>query len=443
MAPQGDAQTSNFTAVSQSFGKYVGPSACAATSCHGSVKPVPKSRILQNEYSTWVLSDKHSHAYQELTTDVGEHIAKILYKTKAEDSPKCLGCHALAPRPEQRARPFEATEGVTCENCHGPAADWLDQHTARESPGKHLQSVNYLHMVDTRNIISRAGKCVECHVGDASKSVNHEMIALGHPDLYFELDSFSELMSPHWHLPRLSAEGKPAEDSSWEGVRNWGTGQAVQLRAAMDLLAWRARGERTNNSDDWPEFSELSCIACHHDLIGPVDNWRQEHGYAGHRPGDPTWRGSSYIVLRLVAREVDPVIAQELELKLSALSKELRNLNSNRDGTANIAATVAPAAQKLAEHLASASYERGEVLRIMQSICEDSEEISFDDERAAAQATMALNALYIAYQKEARPPNANEVQTAIRRLFQQLENRSAYNAGLFAKELHRIRQLLR
>ncbi len=37
--------------------KYIGPGSCAATSCHGSVKPVAGSRIYQNEYSTWILQD--------------------------------------------------------------------------------------------------------------------------------------------------------------------------------------------------------------------------------------------------------------------------------------------------------------------------------------------------------------------------------------------------
>src|SRR5947207_8739365 len=52
--------------------KYIGPGSCAATSCHGSIKPIAGSRILQNEYSTWILQDKHSRAYQALTGEVGE-----------------------------------------------------------------------------------------------------------------------------------------------------------------------------------------------------------------------------------------------------------------------------------------------------------------------------------------------------------------------------------
>src|SRR5713101_8939534 len=100
--------------------KYIGPGSCAATSCHGSVKPVADSRILQNEYSTWILKDKHSRAFQALTGDVGERMGRILkLGTKAEEAPKCLVCHAMYTTPEQRGRAFEISEGVSCENCHG------------------------------------------------------------------------------------------------------------------------------------------------------------------------------------------------------------------------------------------------------------------------------------------------------------------------------------
>src|SRR5215469_9461431 len=128
--------------------KYIGPGSCAATSCHGSVKPVAGSRIFQNEYSTWILQDKHSRAYQVLTQDVGERMARILkLGTKAEEAPKCLACHALYTTEQQRGRSFAINEGVSCENCHGPAQGWLGQHTAKDSPEKHAKSVE-LHMTD-------------------------------------------------------------------------------------------------------------------------------------------------------------------------------------------------------------------------------------------------------------------------------------------------------
>src|ERR1700722_811329 len=58
--------------------KYIGPGSCAATSCHGSVKPVADNRILQTEYTTWILKDKHSRAYQALSGEIGERMGRIL-----------------------------------------------------------------------------------------------------------------------------------------------------------------------------------------------------------------------------------------------------------------------------------------------------------------------------------------------------------------------------
>src|SRR6266481_410278 len=157
--------------------KYIGPGSCAATSCHGSVKPVADSRILQTEYTTWILKDKHSRAYQALTGDIGERMARILkLGAKAEDTPKCLACHGLYTAPEQRGRAFEISEGVGCENCHGPAQAWLGPHTTRDSPEKHAQSVRDLGMGHTRNVIHPTEKCLECHLGNKQKFVDHEMI---------------------------------------------------------------------------------------------------------------------------------------------------------------------------------------------------------------------------------------------------------------------------
>src|SRR5262247_1743457 len=325
--------------------KYVGPGSCAATACHGSVKPVAGSRIFQNEYSTWILKDKHARAYQALTGDVGERMARILkLGAKAEESPKCLACHALYTTPEQRGRPFEITEGVSCENCHGPAQAWLGQHTERESAEKHARSLQ-LGMADTRDVIHRTEKCLTCHLGTKEKFVDHEMIAAGHPDLYFELDSFSAVMPRHWKQPRESAPGNTAEDSDWTGVRDWSVGQAAQLRAALERLAWRASGERYDKRDVWPEYSELSCFACHH-VLGPAkDSWRQEHGYAGRRPGDPAWNASRYVVFRVIARQVDPGAAQELDRRLAAVGDEMSKLNPDRAAVASLAAEAAPVAQ--------------------------------------------------------------------------------------------------
>ena len=421
--------------------KYIGPGSCAATSCHGSVKPIAGSRILQNEYSTWILQDKHSRAYQALTGDIGERMAGILkLGAKAEQSAKCLACHALYTTAEQRGRPFEIAEGVSCENCHGPASAWLGPHTTRDWP--HEKSVA-AGMRDTRDVIHRTEKCLECHLGTKEKFVDHEMIAAGHPDLYFELDSFSAVMPRHWKVPRESAPGKPVEEAAWAGVRDWGTGQAVQLRASMERLTWRARGERFDKKDVWPEYAELSCFACHHSLSPAKDSWRQQHGYAERRPGDPAWNASRFVVFRLLADQVDSAAAQDLQHQVGRVNAEMSKLNPDRNEVAASAtAAIAPAA-RLAERRAHLQYDSGMTLRMLQRIADNADEIAVADERAAEQAVMAIDSLYIAYSKDSKPGNAPEVRAAINGLFQQLENPSAYNADTFAAALRQLRPMLR
>jgi cytochrome c554/c'-like protein len=420
--------------------KYIGPGSCAATSCHGSVKPIAGSRILQNEYSTWIIQDKHSRAYQALTGDVGERMARILkLGAKAEEAPKCLACHGLNPPPEQRGRAFEISEGVSCENCHGPASGWLGSHTTKT--WAHEKSVT-LGMHDTRDVIHRTEKCLECHLGTKNKFVDHEMIAAGHPDLYFELDSFSAVMPRHWKSPRESEPGKPVEDAAWVGVREWSAGQAVQLRTAMERLTWRARNERFDKKDAWPEYSELSCFACHHALGPAKDSWRQGHAYIGRRPGDPPWNSSRYVVFRLLAKQVDSVSAMELDRQMLAVSDEMSKLNPDRNAVASAASAAAPLAQRIAQRLATMQYDQAVALRMLQRIPDDAENIALADERAAEQAAMALDSLYIAYSKDAKPANAAEVRAAINALFQQLENPSSYNADQFASALRQIRTML-
>src|SRR5712671_5046709 len=420
--------------------KYIGPGSCAATSCHGSVKPIAGSRILQNEYSTWIIQDKHSRAYPALTGEVGERMAHILkLGAKAEEATKCLACHALNPAPEQRGRAFEISEGVSCENCHGPASGWLGPHTTRA--WAHEKSVA-LGMHDTRNVIRRTEECLECHLGTKNKFVDHEMIAAGHPDLFFELDSFSAVMPRRWKTPRESEPGKPVEDAAWVEVREWSTGQAVQLRAAMERLTWRAKNERADKKDVWPEYSELSCFACHHTLGPAKDSWRQEHGYAGRRPGDPAWNSSRYAVFRLLAAQVDSASAQELGRQLNIVSAEMSKLNPDRNVVASGALAASPVAQRLAERLATMPYDQTSALQMLHRITDDAENISIADERAAEQAAMALDSLFIAYSRNVNPANAADVRAAINGLFQQLEYPSAYNADQFASSLRKVGALI-
>jgi hypothetical protein len=414
--------------------KYTGPGSCSSTSCHGSVKPRADSRIFQNEYSIWVVKDKHAKAYDALVSPVGERIGRILGVGKSEQAAKCLACHALDVPADARAKTFELNEGVTCESCHGPASAWLGPHTTRN--WTHDQSVA-AGMYDTRNLVRRTEKCLSCHLGTQEKYVDHEMIAAGHPDLYFELDSFSSVMPRHWKSPRENAPGVAAENSAWSGVRDWGTGQAVQLRASMERIAWRAKGK------NWPEYSELQCFACHHTLTAPEQSWRQERGYPGRRAGDPPWNGSRYAVFRELAHQVDNDAAARLDDQVAQVAKMLSQLNPDREGVAAAATSTALLSNQLAARIETQPYDAAMTMRLLQRISNDADEISNEGERAAEQAAMAIDSLYIAWSRNAKPANEAEIRAAINGLFQQLENPSVYNPSDFVRQMRKVNSLLK
>jgi hypothetical protein len=411
--------------------QYTGPGSCSSTTCHGSIAPRTDNRVKQNEYSVWIVRDKHSKAYQALTGMVGERMATILKIGKAEDAPKCLACHALDVPAAERARTFDLSEGVSCESCHGPASAWLGHHTERD--WTHEQSVQ-AGMTEMRDVARRTEKCLSCHLGSKEKYVDHQMIAAGHPDLYFELDSFSASMPRHWNEPGEPGEAEGADQ--WYEVREWSAGQAVQLRQSLLQLTDQTR------SDDWPEYSQLECYACHHSLGPAEQSWRQARGYPNRRPGDPPWNASRYIVFREIVREVDPAAAQSLDVDISQLAKLMSSLNPDRNMVATAATSSAQLADQLAAKFDTMPYDQALTMRVLQQICSDADSISNQDEHAAAQAAMALQSLFVAYDRNQKPANAPEVRAAIAGLFDQLQIPSNYDANRFARQMREVGSLL-
>jgi hypothetical protein len=413
-------------------GKYTGPGSCASTTCHGSIGPRTDNRVLQNEYSIWIVKDQHSKAYAALTGALGERMAKILSLGSAETAPKCLACHALNVPQSQRGRTFELSEGVSCESCHGPAAGWLGPHTERD--WTHEKSIA-VGMYDTRDLTKRTEKCLSCHLGNDEKSVDHEMIAAGHPDLFFELDTFSDVMPRHWKVPGEPGEA-PGTDP-WYNVRELTTGQAVQLRQSLLRLASRSRGKV------WPEYSELQCYACHHSLTPPGQSWRQARGYPGRRPGNPPWNPSRYTVFHDVVQQLDGENAERLDTELTHLSQLMSQLNPDRDAVAASATNSAHLADDLMSKINSTVYDPAMTLHLLQKISADAENISAQDEHSAAQAAMAIQSLFLAYDQNEKLQNSAQLRVAIKGLFQELQNPSAYDPARFAGHMKEVNALLR
>ena len=355
-------------------------------------------------------------------------IGKILkLPTSPDQNQKCLACHALFVAPEMRAQSFDISDGVSCEHCHGPAAGWLGAHTVKEWETRSADQKAQLGMRDLRDLAIRSHTCLHCHVGTEEKSVDHQMIAAGHPDLTFELNLFSAVMPRHWKDP---------DDTPWFGTKEWAVGQGMQLRDSLQRLARRAR------SSAWPEYSELDCFACHHSLTTPKDSWRQEVGYAGRTPGVPAWNSARFVVFRYAAAETDAATASNLESELATLAGLMGQINGDREQIAASADRAAELAHSLTGSLNSRGYDQVFTLQVMRKITADSRAISQQGQRAAGQAAMSLDSLFSVYQQHAKNPDATAIKAAIGGLFQQLDDPSAYSAPRFAAQMQKLSELL-
>ena len=268
--------------------ELIGTTSCSASVCHGG------SDLGQplSEAATWRALDPHARAYDTLLSAESQAIARHLWgtKTAAHEAPLCLKCH-VDPVYDHARPNFRRQDGVGCESCHGPAQDWLTPHYRATW---HKQDKQALGMSDTKSLPGRAAVCVKCHVGTPDANVDHDLIAAGHPALRFEFATYLANLPAHWDVAqdKKANSTDPAKVIDFE-TRAWSIGQLVTSASALELLAHRADPA---TGKVWPEFAELDCFSCHHDLQGA--SWRQSKKHLGdRRPGSLAWNEWYYAAL--------------------------------------------------------------------------------------------------------------------------------------------------
>ncbi|HVT19421.1 MAG TPA: multiheme c-type cytochrome [Thermoanaerobaculia bacterium] len=378
-------------------GLYLGPAACGSSNCHGAVRPRRVFGVRQDEYFIWQKKDLHAQAYAVLFDDRSAVIARRMRLGPAAESQVCLDCHALAAPARQRQGPLEIEDGVSCERCHGPASGWLEGH--RSEGWTHQQSVA-AGLIDLRDLEVRSAVCLSCHLGGPGKTVGHELIAAGHPQLSFELDNYSEGMPAHW-LP-FGEKTDRTGLSDTHGPRAWAVGQAAAFRAELDQLARRARAAAGSGSGDsgWPELSELACDTCHHPLA--QERWRTAAGgtagsggagSGGGRPGQPRWSPARYAVLRHLITAVTPDRRASLEAAVERLAGQLAHLGAP---PAEVAATAERASAEVAAlipRLDRAGWDDAQARRLLLAVADDEGGLETADYQSAKQAAEAVQTL--------------------------------------------------
>lgn len=82
------------------------------------------------QYPIWQASP-HAKAYETLASDKAKAIGKKLGIADPQKDDKCLGCHVTGhgAKADLLGPKYDATEGVTCESCHGAGGDYDKKST--------------------------------------------------------------------------------------------------------------------------------------------------------------------------------------------------------------------------------------------------------------------------------------------------------------------------
>lgn len=147
--------------------KYVGVDKCKI--CH-------KLALYGDQYDIWAKS-KHAIAYETLAGDEAKKIAAEMKIDDPQKSDKCLSCHvtAFAVADSLKEATFSITQGVECEECHGPGSDYQKMSVMR----------NREKAIAAGLVLPDSTTCIQCHneKSPTFKSFNYkEMFAkIAHP----------------------------------------------------------------------------------------------------------------------------------------------------------------------------------------------------------------------------------------------------------------------
>ncbi|HYM62486.1 MAG TPA: multiheme c-type cytochrome [Thermoanaerobaculia bacterium] len=397
-------------------GRYAGVASCVNSGCHGSTTPLQTNRVLQNEYYTWLNEDRHAKAYNVLFNAKSIGIVRNMrLKGKAFEESICLDCHATNVPKRSVAGHVDVEDGIQCETCHGPAGGWRDEHT--QAGWTHEQSVAR-GMIDLRRISARGVVCLSCHMGNREKTVDHELIAAGHPQLAFELDNYTETMPPHWN---------PGKQS--HGVAAWAGGQVIALRESLENLSHHARGRK------WPEFSALSCDTCHHSLKG--SEWRQARGWSD-RAGLPAWSPEHWAVVRLLIARSSPATRDQLDPLIDELSRRVSRMNDptrvaeTADGARQIVESAIAGVERL-------DWKEPEVRALMSAIAGDEAFLRRADVHTAEQVALSLDVLSSALTRRKPSLIRGPLKKAIDALFAEVADRPSFDPARFVEKLEAVK----
>jgi hypothetical protein len=355
---------------------HLGVASCAGSTCHGAVEPWRDSTVLQNEYTTWQSKDSHAKAYQTLLSAESKRIAKNLGLPNAHEAKVCLDCHADNVPVAQRGPQFQISDGVGCEACHGGGERWLGIHVSGRAT--HAQNVA-AGMFPTEEPVKRAEMCMNCHFGDETRFVTHRIMGAGHPRMSFELDTFTAIQPAHYRIDDDYRKRKTVAN----GVKTWAIGQAIAYTRLMEAVA----DPKRNHDGIFPEFVLYDCQACHTPTSNVAWAPRESEGIG---PGVIRIHDGNTMMLRVLARHVNPALEKELVEKTRAVHAASVKDRGQMEEAAKVAAQVG---DKMAAAFAAREFDQGDVRAMLTGVVAAGIDGGYLDYASAEQATMALGAI--------------------------------------------------
>lgn len=413
-----------------------GSASCGGRACHGGSQPENKP-IQQNEYSTWLIHDKHTEAYTALLSDRGKRIGANLGVVAHEDA-RCLACHtnpvlATSSLPKNLL-PLRA-EGIGCEACHGPAnasPSWLAAHTTEAWKNNANRRGEFAKhsMTFISDPAVQVKVCAGCHVGAGpenglpARDLNHDLMAAGHPRLNFELTVFRMNQPPHWRADKYKDD--PAQEA-----RLWAIGQVGAARASLELLAHRAEQAATAKAP-WPEFAETDCFACHADLR--EKSWRQNKDYyKGRTPGNLPYSKWFSAMLPVVEPFATDAVKQ-LDADYTTLAKTMSRPAPDTKVVVQQARAGIEHADKLLTALASVKIDAGLVQSALEKARAHKNAIKEWRWEETEQLALALVALHQADRGFKKQPRDEKLAGLLTDLFKELSYPTGYESP---KSYHR------
>jgi hypothetical protein len=166
----------------------------------------------------------------------GQKIAAAMGIKRIKSESLCLTCHYTV---QGKAGPAgaEPISGVSCESCHGAAADWINIHNDKKlSPEERKTKSIAAGMIRPDDIDAVATNCYQCHLVPEEKLVNVGGHTAGSAD--FELVAWSQGMVRHNFLQPDGTEGKVNKTDPQDHLRMlFATGAILDLEYSLRGVA--------------------------------------------------------------------------------------------------------------------------------------------------------------------------------------------------------------